>query len=200
VQTCRYKQHSSRTPDTGALCTTAVDKVSTFPSHYWKLFSPSDVCSPAETQQRAQSASTVHRLRATHTADAPALEEPFCLGEVQAALSRMANHKAPGADGLPTELLKYSGPSSLQILRLLCNLIYDRECIPQGWREGTLVPAAKSGDLTNCANYRGLNPTPCYQQTLQPPEVATGEPACRAQRSPIRFSAWVRDCRCPVCS
>jgi hypothetical protein len=61
----------------------------------------------------------------------------------------MANHKAPGADGLATELLKYSGPSGRQLLLLLFNLIRDRKSIPQGWREGMLVLVPKSGDLTN---------------------------------------------------
>jgi hypothetical protein len=106
----------------------------------------------------------VRRLRAAPAVDAPALEAPFCLEDVHAALSRMANHNAPGADGLPTELLKCSGPSGLQILLLLFNLIHDRECIPQGWREGTLVSVPKSGDLTNCANYRGLTLLPAISK------------------------------------
>jgi hypothetical protein len=89
---------------------------------------------------------------ATHAADKPSLEAPFCLEDVREALSRMGDHKAVGADGLPTELLKYSGPGGLQVLLLLFNLIHDCECIPQGWREGTLVSAPKSGDLTNCTN------------------------------------------------
>jgi hypothetical protein len=68
----------------------------------------------------------------------------------------MTNHEAPGADGLPPELLKYCGPSGLQILLLLFNMVHDRECIPQGWREGALVSAPKTGELTNCTNYRRL--------------------------------------------
>jgi hypothetical protein len=58
----------------------------------------------------------------------------------------------------------YSGPSGLQILLLLFNLIHDRECIPQGWREGKLVSVPKSGDLTNCANYRGLTLLPAISK------------------------------------
>jgi hypothetical protein len=45
----------------------------------------------------------------------------------------MANHKAPGADGLATELLKYSGSSGLQLVLLPFKLIHDRKSIPQGW-------------------------------------------------------------------
>jgi hypothetical protein len=43
----------------------------------------------------------------------------------------MANHKAPGADGLPTELLKYSVRSGVQILLLLFNLIH-ANALPKG--------------------------------------------------------------------
>jgi hypothetical protein len=75
----------------------------------------------------------------------------------------MANHKAPGADGLPTELLKNSDPSGLQILLLLFNLILDR--MHSSRMEGRpLVSAPKSGDLTDCANYRGLTLLPAISK------------------------------------
>jgi hypothetical protein len=111
VQTCPTHSTAVVHPDTGALCTSAADKVSAFASHYWKLFTLQDVCSPRETELRTQSSSTMRHLLATQAADAPALEAPFCLEDVQAAPSRMANHKAPEADDLPTKLLKYSGHS-----------------------------------------------------------------------------------------
>jgi hypothetical protein len=74
------------------------------------------------------------------------------------------HHKAPGADGLLIELLKCSGPSGLQILLSLFNLVHDRECIPQGWWEGTLVSMPKSGDLTNCTHFRGLTLLPALSK------------------------------------
>jgi hypothetical protein len=118
-----------------------------------------------DTEHRAQSASTVHQLRATHAADEASLEAPFCLDDFREALFRMAYHKAPVTDGLPTELFKYSGPSGLQILLLLFNLIHDRECIHQGWREGTLVLAPKTRDLTYCTNCRGLTLLPAAHRS-----------------------------------
>jgi hypothetical protein len=72
----------------------------------------------------------------------------------------MATYKAPGADGVPAELLKYCSPQGRELLLCLCNLIQDRECIPHGWREVTLVSVPKSGDLTKCSNFRGITLLP----------------------------------------
>jgi hypothetical protein len=74
-------------PDTGALCTSAADKVSAFASQYGQLFSPTDVWSPHESERRAQSTSTVHHLDEARAADEPFLEASFCLEDVRAALS-----------------------------------------------------------------------------------------------------------------
>jgi hypothetical protein len=49
-----------------------------------------------------------------------------------------------------------SGPSNLQLLPFLLNLIHDRECIPSGRREGTLVSVPKSGDFTSCTYFQGV--------------------------------------------
>jgi hypothetical protein len=102
----------------------------------------------------------VHRLRQVPAEDDLALGAAFSLEEVGQALSRMANHKTPGADGVPAELLKYCGPQGKELLVRLCNLIHDRECILRSWREGILVSVPKSGDLTACSNYHGLTLLP----------------------------------------
>jgi hypothetical protein len=58
------------------------------------------------------------------------------------------------------ELLKYCGRQGKELPLLLRNFIHDRECIPHGSREGILVPAFKSGDLTDCSNDRALTILP----------------------------------------
>jgi hypothetical protein len=80
----------------------------------------------------------------------------FLPEEIDKALIRMADHNAPEANGGLEELLKYCGPQGKKLLLLLYNLIHGLECIPQGWREGIIVSVPKSGDLTDCSNYRGL--------------------------------------------
>jgi hypothetical protein len=98
----------------------------------------------------------------------------------------MANHKTPGADGVPAELLKYSGPRSIQILLLLSTLIHDRECIPQEGRHAGA--GAQTRGPYKLRQLPGPDPAPCYQQIIQQPAVAAGEPACRANRSPVILS------------
>lgn len=41
--------------------------------------------------------------------DRALLEEPLSMEELQAAVSSMPEHKAPGADGLPAEVFKHYG-------------------------------------------------------------------------------------------
>jgi hypothetical protein len=89
-----------------------------------------------------------------HEADGAVLEAPFCLDDVRQALSPMVNNKAPQADGFPIKLLNYSRPYGRQILLWLFNLIHDRECIPQGGREGALVSAPKLEDLQTALTTR----------------------------------------------
>jgi hypothetical protein len=72
----------------------------------------------------------------------------------------MANHKAPEADSVPTELLKYCGPQGRELHLIPCNLVHDRDCIPHGWREGILLSMRKSWDLTNRPDYPGLTLLP----------------------------------------
>jgi hypothetical protein len=111
-----------------------VEQVGGIVAHYVALFRAPAVSFEAEAAQRKSSTATVHRLRQLPAEDDPALGTAFSLEEVDQALIRMANHKAPGADGVPAELLKYCGPHGKQLLLLFCNLIHESECNPRGWR------------------------------------------------------------------
>ena len=167
LKSLRHSQKSAATnshavvhPGSATLCTTASDKVSAFEAHYQKLFSAPAISCEDERAQRACSTATVQRLREAQQVDVPELEVPFGVADVDQALSLMANHKAPGGDGLPTELLKYCGTRGKEILLMLFNLIHEKECIPHAWREGLLISVPKTGDLTHCSNYRGLTLLP----------------------------------------
>jgi hypothetical protein len=144
---------------TDALCTVAVAQVGAFATHYQSLFVPGK--SPLN-----QKLCTVNAVPPRCTASAnrpnPTIQRKvhLSLEENHQALSRMANHKAPEADGVPTELLKYCGPQGREPLLILCSLVHDRDCIPHGWREGILQLMPKPGDLTNRPDYPGLTLLP----------------------------------------
>jgi Reverse transcriptase (RNA-dependent DNA polymerase) len=46
----------------------------------------------------------------------------------------------------------------------LLNVVRRTECMPAGWRDGVMVPLPKTGDLTECGNYRGLTLMPAIDK------------------------------------
>jgi Reverse transcriptase (RNA-dependent DNA polymerase) len=140
------------------------DKLDAFASHYTQLFQAPAPCSPQESTQRTNSSATVQRLRTCPTPDIPDLDGCFTREELDAALRRMRNHTAPGHDALPAELLKYCGNAGRRLLLSLVNLIHATECHPTGWRQAILLCSPKAGDLTSCANYRGLSLLPAIDK------------------------------------
>ena len=87
---------------------------------------------------------------AEYLAVAPTLEE------LQRAISRLSNNKAPGSSGILPELIKHAGVAfRLSLLGLLRHL-WRSGLVPQEWRDAELVPIPKKGDLSRCDNWRGI--------------------------------------------
>ena len=86
------------------------------------------------------------------------LAEPPTFDDFVAALSKMKNAKAPGMDGLPSEIYKYSGPSIRYRLYQLILEIWECEIIPQDWKDASICKLYKSkGDIADCTSYRGIS-------------------------------------------
>jgi hypothetical protein len=76
--------------------------------------------------------------------------------EVRKAIVPLRNEKAAGPDGIVAEALKVNIDASIEILHRLLTKIWEKEEIPEYWREGHLVKLPKKGDLHECSNYRGI--------------------------------------------
>lgn len=83
-------------------------------------------------------------------------KEPPSLEEVQRAINKLKNNKAPGADHLPAELFKHGGNTLLEILQQLIKNVWTQKVMPEDWNLGVLIPIHKKGDLLLCENYRGV--------------------------------------------
>ena len=68
----------------------------------------------------------------------------------------MKNNKSCGKDGIPNEMIKAGKTLLAPVLAKLFNSILTQEKFPAKWRENTLTPIFKKGDITNPANYRGI--------------------------------------------
>jgi hypothetical protein len=90
-----------------------------------------------------------------HTAE-PLVPEPS-LVEVEIAIGKLKSYKSPSADQILAELVKAGGEKLCsEIHRLICS-IWNKEELPQKWKESISIPIHKKGDKTDCNNYRGIS-------------------------------------------
>jgi hypothetical protein len=72
------------------------------------------------------------------------------LVEVEICIGKLKSYKFPGTDQIPTDLIK-AGAETLcfEIHRLICS-IWNKDELPQKWKESIIVPIHKKGDETDC--------------------------------------------------
>ena len=78
------------------------------------------------------------------------------IAEVQIAIQTLKNNKAAGLDEISAELLKYGGHTMAKELTLLFNLCWQNGKVPEDWRRGAIVKIPKKGNISECANWRGI--------------------------------------------
>jgi hypothetical protein len=99
----------------------------------------------------------VHDVRQMdiHTAE-PLVPEPRLI-EVEIAIGMLRSFKYPCTDQIPTELIKAGGEALYsKIQRLICS-VWNKEELPQQWKESIIVPIYKKGDKPDCNNYRVIS-------------------------------------------
>jgi hypothetical protein len=85
-----------------------------------------------------------------HTAES-LVPDPSPFG-VEIFVSSLKNYKSPGIDQIPAELIQIGD----EILRHI-NYIWNKEELPDQWKESIIVPVHKQGHKTDCSNYRGIS-------------------------------------------
>jgi hypothetical protein len=86
----------------------------------------------------------------------PLVPEPS-LVEEEIAIGKLKSYKSPDTDQIPDKLIK-AGSETLfsQIHKLICS-IWNKEELPQQWKESIIIPIHKRGDKTDCNNYREIS-------------------------------------------
>ena len=70
--------------------------------------------------------------------------------EVTKAIHRLKHGKlAAGIDGVNAELPKSGGKVVVAILTKLCNEVWQKQTVPQDWKNGIIIPLPKKGNLTD---------------------------------------------------
>ena len=108
----------------------------------------------------------VNDIRQTdiHTAK-PLVPEPSAF-EVELVIEKLKSHKSPGVDQIPAELIKAGGRTIRSEIHKLIISIWNKEKLPEEWKESIIVPIYKKGDKTDCSNYRGISLLPTTNKIL----------------------------------
>jgi hypothetical protein len=77
--------------------------------------------------------------------------------EVEIVIAKLKKYKSPGSDQIPAELVQAAGKILLSEIHKLINSVWNKEELPDQWKESIIVPIQKTGDKTDCNNYRGIS-------------------------------------------
>jgi hypothetical protein len=76
--------------------------------------------------------------------------------EVEIAIEKLKRYKSPGIDEIPAELIQAGGNTLRSEIHKLINSVWNKEELPEQWKESIIVSIYKKGDRTDCSNYRGI--------------------------------------------
>ena len=93
-----------------------------------------------------------------HTAE-PLVPEPSAF-EVELATEKLKSHKSPDTDQIPAELFKAGGRTIRHEIHKLIVSVWNKEELPEEWKESIIVPIYKKGGKTDCNKCRGLSHMP----------------------------------------
>ena len=90
-----------------------------------------------------------------HTAE-PLVPEPSA-SEVELANEKLKSHKSPGTDQIPAELIKAGGKTICCEIHKLIISIWNKEELPEEWKESIIVRIYKKADKPDYSNYSGIS-------------------------------------------
>jgi hypothetical protein len=68
--------------------------------------------------------------------------------EVENAIGKLKSYKSPGTNNIPAELIKAGGETLFSEIHKLTYFIWNKEELPQQWKESIIVPIHKKGCKT----------------------------------------------------
>jgi hypothetical protein len=89
------------------------------------------------------------------------MAEPLVPGpsrlEVEITIAKLKNYKLPGSGQILAGLIQSGGKILLSAIHKLINFVWNKEELPDQWKEFIIVPVHKKSDKTDCNNYRGIS-------------------------------------------
>jgi hypothetical protein len=69
----------------------------------------------------------------------------------------MKKYTSPGSDQILAEMIQARGETLMSLIPKLSNSVWNKEELPDQWRESIIVPNHMTGDKTGCNNYCGIS-------------------------------------------
>jgi hypothetical protein len=76
--------------------------------------------------------------------------------EVEIVVINLKRYKSSGSGQNLAELIQAGGKILCSKIHKLINYIWNKEELPDQWKESIIVSTHKKGDKTDCSNYRGI--------------------------------------------
>jgi hypothetical protein len=101
--------------------------------------------------------SSNHRIQSTTTDNQTGTEILFpSYNEVCSIINKLKSNKVGGTDNIIPELIKQGGRTLKQRIYKLIIMIWEKEQLPNQWKEGIICPLYNKGDRLDCMNYRSI--------------------------------------------
>ena len=98
----------------------------------------------------------------------PCMTECLTLRELEEALKKMKQKKAPGRDEITNEMLKHLGPGAKRTLLRIYNQSWSTGIVPTIWKEAVIRPTPKKGkDKRDPSSYRPISLLSCVGKLLE---------------------------------
>jgi len=79
---------------------------------------------------------------------------------------KLKRHISPGINQMPAEMIKAEGRTIRSEIHKLIKSIWNKEELPEEWKELITVPIYTKVDKTDCSNYRGISLMPTTYKIL----------------------------------
>jgi hypothetical protein len=86
-----------------------------------------------------------------HTAE-PLVPEPSAF-EIEMVIEKLKRRKSPGINQIPAELIKAGGRIIWSEIHKFIISIWNKQEMPEEWKESVIVLIYKKGDKTDCSIY-----------------------------------------------
>ena len=96
------------------------------------------------------------------------MTSPFTEMELSTAIAKLKTKKAPGKDGILSDMLKHLGSQARGKLLLIFNQSWQSGKLPDSWREAVIVPVLKKQkDKTKKTSYRPISLLSCLGKLME---------------------------------